>query len=96
MGNSTSKPAPSASSAVKLEGKVSALSERHFSLGTVVVDHSNAGLSDIPEGRIPEGLLVGVFSTLTGKVITANLVGKEEDIGHGPGGIAEAVEFKQK
>tara|TARA_R110002072_G_scaffold4508_4_gene31422 strand:+ start:409 stop:699 length:291 start_codon:yes stop_codon:yes gene_type:complete len=96
MGNRTSKPAPSASRAVKLEGKVSALSERQFSLGTVVLNYSNAGWSDIPEGRITEGLLVEVFGTLNGKVITANLVEKEEDIGPGPEGIAEAVEFKHK
>ena len=76
-------------STVKLEGKVSALSDNQFSLGTVVVDYSNAELSDIPQDRITEGLLVEVYGTLTGNVITANLVEKDEDISHGLDGNSE-------
>ncbi|MCB1686963.1 MAG: hypothetical protein KDI33_00670 [Halioglobus sp.] len=70
-------------SEVKLEGYVAALSDTQFSLGPIVVDYSGAELSGIPGGRITEGLLVEVYGTLVGNVITATLVEEDEDISHG-------------
>ncbi len=70
-------------SEVKVEGNVTALSGTQFSLGTVVVDFSNADLSGIQGGRVSEGLLVEVYGTLSGNVITASRVEEDEDISHG-------------
>ena len=70
-------------SAVKLEGNVSALSDRQFSLGTVFVDYSNADLSGVPEGKVTEGLLVEAYGTITDNVIKATRVEMDEELSHG-------------
>jgi hypothetical protein len=65
-------------SEIGLKGTVAGLSGTQFSLGSFIVDFAGADLSDIPNGKLTNGLLVEVKGTLSGSIITAEKVEGEE------------------
>ena len=56
------------------------LTASQFNLGELVVDYSNANLSEVNGGSLSEGRGVEVYGTLEGQVITASRVEDEDDI----------------
>ena len=70
-------------SEVELKGIVAGLNGTRFNLRDVVVDFSGADLSDVPGGSIVDGLPVEVRGTLSGNVIVADRVEREDDIAYG-------------
>ena len=61
-------------SEIEVKGVVSDLSSTQFSLRNVVVDFSQADLSDIPTGALSEGMAVDIRGTFSRGVITAERI----------------------
>jgi hypothetical protein len=78
-------------SEVEIKGVVSDLSAVQFSLRDVVVDFSEADLSEVSGGTLAEGMAVDIRGTLSGGVITArkirqlggleDRIGEDEEVG---------------
>jgi hypothetical protein len=79
------------SSEVEVKGVVNDLSALQFSLRDVVVDFSEADLSELPGGALSDGMAVDIRGTFSGRVITArkikklggleDRIGQDEEVG---------------
>ncbi len=66
-------------SRVEIKGTVSNLAGNNFTLGRYSIDFTSADLSEVPGGRLVNGLTVEVEGTLSGERITALRIEQEDD-----------------